>query len=173
MTSAVSGDPVNQLRFAIIPEQMPNLYGTIFMFTRGAAWAHVLILAISFALFVWTARQRPSLPLALLTAMLVSYHLFFYDLTLLVLPLTLVADHLLRTADPASSPSLRLMTTRVSVGMLLLSPMLRLLTGANDAWLLTLPMLALTVSSTWWPCLHGRPDPAPVADEAVGLAPAI
>ena len=173
MTSAVSADPVNQLRFAIIPEQMPNLYGTIFMLTRGAAWCHILILAISLVLFLWTARQRPSLALALMTAMLVSYHLFFYDLTLLVLPLAMLADHLLRNPDSTQSPDLRLLTTRVSLGMLLLSPMLRLLTGANDAWLLTLPMLALTVSSAWWPSLHGEPEPAPMADAAVGLAAAM
>ena len=172
MTSAVSADRAIQLRYAILPEQMPNLYGMVFMLARGAAWCHILILALSFVLFLWTARQRPSLPLALLTAMLVSYHLFFYDLTLLVLPLTLLADHLLRNPDAARSQDMRLLTTRVSVGMLLLSPMLRLLTGANDAWLLTLPMLALTVSSGWWPSLHGQPEPAPVAD-AVGLAAAI
>src|SRR6185437_9412222 len=97
MTRTVSGDHATQLHFAILPNQMPNLYGLIFFLARGATWSHALIFAAAFLLFLWTIFQKPSLPLALLTATLVSYHLFFYDLTLLLLPLSLLADRLLHS----------------------------------------------------------------------------
>lgn len=166
MTRTVSGDPATQLQFAILPHQMPNLYGLFFFLARGAAWSHLLILAVSLALFLWTLRRPPSLPLALLTAMLVSYHLFFYDLTLLLLPLSLLADHLLRNPAPdtALTANYRLLVTRISLGALLLAPFLRLLIAGDQTCWLALPILALTLSSTWWPSLHGPPHPAPLAD---------
>jgi hypothetical protein len=172
MTTAVSAERSVQLQYAILPDQMPNLYGLLFTLTRGAPWSHILILALSVALFLWTARQRPSLPLALSTAMLVSYHLFFYDLTLLLLPLSLLTDHLLRNPEPTHPRRLRLLTTKISVGLLLLTPFIRLLAGSNETCWLALPILALTLASTWWPSLHGQPDPTELTDATCDLAPA-
>jgi len=171
MTRAVHADRYLQLHFAILPNQMPNLYGLLFILARGAAWSHILILAVSLVLFIWTARQRPSLPLALLTGMLVSYHLFFYDLTLLLLPLSLLADHLLRTpaTDPAQPTSRRLLITQICVGALLLAPFIRLLIANDVTCLLALPILALVVASPWWPSLHGPPSPAPLAESSAQL----
>ena len=68
MTRSVNGDRATQLHFAILPFEMPNLYGFLFFLAGGAAWSHLLIVAASLALFVWTVRQRPSLSLALVTA---------------------------------------------------------------------------------------------------------
>jgi hypothetical protein len=172
MTTAVSAQRPIQLQYAILPEQMPNLYGLLFTLTRGTHWSHILILALSVALFLWTARQRPSLPLALSTAMLVSYHLFFYDLTLLLLPLSLLTDHLLRNPEPTHPRRLRLLTTKISVALLLLTPFIRLLAGSNETCWLALPILALTLASTWWPSLHGQPDPTELTDATCDLAPA-
>ncbi|HEV2576416.1 MAG TPA: glycosyltransferase family 87 protein [Acidobacteriaceae bacterium] len=176
MTTSVTADRALQLHFAILPEQMPNLYGLLFTLTRAAAWPHILphilILAASLALFVWTALQRPSLPLALCTAMLVSYHLFFYDLTLLLLPLPLLADHLLRNP----TPNYRLLITQISLGALLVSPLLRFLIAGEATCWLALPIIGLTLASTWWPRLDGPPQPAPLAapalHPALHLAPA-
>ncbi|HZQ41857.1 MAG TPA: glycosyltransferase family 87 protein [Acidobacteriaceae bacterium] len=170
MTTTITADRATQLHFAILPHQMPNLYGLLFTLTRGAALSHILILAASIALFAWTTLQRPSLPLALCTAMLVSYHLFFYDLTLLLLPLALLADHLLR--NPTSTHNYRLLITQISLATLLISALLRFLIAADTTFLLALPILALTLASTWWPTLHGAPQPAPLADPALHLTPA-
>ena len=41
------------------------LYGLLFTLTRGAPWSHILILTLSACLFLFTALQRPSLPVAL------------------------------------------------------------------------------------------------------------
>ena len=170
MTRAVSADRYTQLHFAILPHEMPNLYGLLFVLARGAAWSHLLILAASLVLFLWTIRQRPSLPLALLTAMLVSYHLFFYDLTLLLLPLSLLADQLLRNPTPEQPANRRLLITQISLGTLLCAPFIRLLIAADETCWLALPILALTLASTWWPALHGPPDPAPLAEPSLELA---
>jgi hypothetical protein len=172
MTSSVTADRAIQLHFAILPEQMPNLYGLLFTLTGGAAWSHMLILAVSVVLFAWTALQRPSLPLALCTAMLVSYHLFFYDYTLLLLPLPLLADHALRNPAPTSPRNYRRFVTQISMGTLLVSPVLRFFIAGDSTCWLVLPILALTLASTWWPALDGPPQPAPLADPALELAPA-
>jgi Glycosyltransferase family 87 len=172
MTSAVSAQRSIQLQYANLPEQMPNLYGLLFTVTRGAPWSRILILTLSVALFLWTAHQRPSLPLALSAAMLVSYHLFFYDLTLLLLPLSLLTDHLLRSPEPTHPRGLRLLTTKISVCVLLLTPFIRLFTSSNETCWLALPILALTLASPWWPALHGQADPA-LADAALDRAPAV
>ena len=167
MTTSVTANRAIQLQFAILPEQMPNLYGLLFTLTRGAAWSHILILTLSAGLFLFTALQRPSLPLALLTAMLVSYHLFFYDLTLLLLPVALLANHLLRRPEPTPNQprDLRLLITQISLGVLLLMPLICLfITG--DPYLFAVPILALILASTWWPSLHGPPDPAPIPEPA-------
>jgi hypothetical protein len=172
MTHAVNGNPAVQLHFAILPYEMPNLYGLLFFLAGGAAWSHLLILAVSLALFVWAIRQRPSLSLALLTAMLVSYHLFFYDLTLLIMPLSLLADHLLGRLEPRTSQprDYRLLITQVSLSALLLAPFARLLIAGDETCWMVLPVLGLTLFSGWWPSLHGLPQTAPLAQSA--LAPA-
>jgi hypothetical protein len=163
MTRAAADDRATQSYFAVLPHQMPNLYGLLLTLADGATWAHPLILALSAALFLWTVLQRPSLPLALLTSLLVSYHLFFYDLTLLLLPVPLLADHLLRdsaTPQPttAQSTDRRLLVTQISLGALLLAPFIRLFMPGDQTCWFALPMLALTLSSTWWPGLHGPPE---------------
>lgn len=168
MTRAVNGDVGTQLYFGILPQQMPNLYGLVFFLARGAAWSHLLILTVSFALFVWAVRQKPSLPLALLVAMLVSYHLFFYDVTLLLLPLSLLCDDLLRnsTADAAQPSKRRLLVTQISAGALLCAPFIRMLIAADRTCWLALPVVALTLACARWPSLHGPPQIASTAEIA-------
>lgn len=160
MTRTVKADSIAQLYFGILPHQMPNLYGLLFTSTLGAAWSHLLILILSAAVFLWTALQRPSLPLALLTAILVSYHLFFYDLTLLLLPLPLLFDHLLRTSDPApTSPQprdYRFLITQISLGTLLIAPFIRYLIANDATFLLALPILGLVLCPYDWSTLTLR-----------------
>lgn len=162
MTHSVTAEQATQVHFGIIPNLMPNLYGPIFLLTHGASWSRILIVVLSLALLAWTALQRPSLPLALVTAMLVSYHLLFYDLTLLLLPLALLADHLLRIpAGEATGPAnYRLVITQICLGAFLVAPFHRLLIASNVTCLLALPLLGLTLASTWWPALRGVPEPA-------------
>jgi hypothetical protein len=166
MTHTITADHYMQAYLGILPHEMPNLYGLLFVSTHGAAWSHLVIILLSAALLLWTALQRPSLPLALCTAALVSYHLFFYDLTILLLPLTLLFDHLIRTLEPAADQprDYRLLITQISLGTLLLAPFIRLLIATNETFWLALPIFGLVLCSPWWPTLLGTPDAAPVLE---------
>lgn len=175
MTHTVGADRASQFHFGIIPRQMPNLYGVLFVIARGVSWSHIVILTLSLALFLWAAVQRPSLSLALLTAMLVSYHLFFYDLTLLLLPLSLLADHLLQAPSPAPGTkhprNMRLLITEISLGTLLLVPLIRFLISVDESCLLAVPMLAMVLCSPWWPALHGIATACDAERENTGTVP--
>jgi alpha-1,2-mannosyltransferase len=95
LTRASYTATTTQVRYAVTPTDMPNLYG-LFYFLSGAHWGLILTVFCSLLLLVWAALQRPSLPLALLVGVLVSYHLFTYDLGLLLLPLILALDEMIR-----------------------------------------------------------------------------
>ncbi len=69
--------------------KMPNLYGFFHTLLPGVS-GYVLTAIGSLAVMAWASTRKPSLPLALLAGMLVSYHLYLYDLTLLLLPIGLV-----------------------------------------------------------------------------------
>jgi hypothetical protein len=96
MSQQSSGTGV-QPRYGMFPAQMPNLYGFLHTLSGGATWALALAILCSLVALLWAAMQKPSLPLALLAGLLVSYHLFLYDLTLLLLPICLIFNASLDT----------------------------------------------------------------------------
>jgi hypothetical protein len=85
-----ASNPAGEAKYGMFPDQMPNLYGFFHTLSGGAPWGLALTIFCSLLVLFWAARQQPSLPLALLAGVLVSYHLYLYDLTLLLLPITLV-----------------------------------------------------------------------------------
>lgn len=98
--SHAASNPAGEAKYGMFPAQMPNLYGFFHTLSGGAPWGVALTILCSLLVLVWAARQQPSLTLALLAAILISYHLYLYDLTILLLPMTLVfnqnVDSLLR-----------------------------------------------------------------------------
>jgi len=82
--------------YGMFAGDMPNLHGFFFAMTRGSLIGQACAAACSLGAILWVWSQRPSLPLALVTAMLVSYHMQPYDLMLLLLPLTIALSHLLQ-----------------------------------------------------------------------------
>jgi hypothetical protein len=103
--SQQSSSAAAQAKYAMFSAQMPNLYGFLHTIAgaasssgsssggaslRTASWSLALTLLLSLLTLLWAALQRPSLPLALLAGILVSFHLYFYDLTLLLLPMSLL-----------------------------------------------------------------------------------
>src|SRR6266403_1203243 len=75
-------------RYGIRPQFMPNVRGLAYMVANGSSLAtHAIVLVLSGLVLAWTASRRPSLPLALLAALLVSYHQLISDMSLMVLPL--------------------------------------------------------------------------------------
>jgi hypothetical protein len=94
-----------------IAADMPNLRGVIegWPVTRGFPGVHVITIALSLGLLLWviakgwgrlhSSRQFDlQFSLAMVAAVLASYHAFPYDLSLLVIPLLLVVNYALETA---------------------------------------------------------------------------
>jgi hypothetical protein len=66
---------------------MPNIRGLIHAITQGVSPATLFITAaLSAFVLIWTATRRPSFPLALIAAILVSYHHLITDTTMMILP---------------------------------------------------------------------------------------
>ncbi len=81
-----------QLRYGIYPEQMMNLRGFVHATTGGHGSAiQIATVMLSLIALTWAARARPSLPLAIVVAVLVSYHCFLGDGTLLLIPIAILA----------------------------------------------------------------------------------
>ncbi len=99
-----------QERWYIFPSNMPNLRGLLQSWFLGVVSERVLnlgILLLSGLLVLWTGRQwmreRDSsaaldlqFSLAVIVAVLVSFHLYTHDLSVVVLPVLLVGEHVLR-----------------------------------------------------------------------------
>jgi Glycosyltransferase family 87 len=128
-----------------IAVDMPNLRGLLegWSFARGFPGAHVITIAFSIGLLVWViVKGRGRTPssqrferdfdldfdlrfsVAMVTAVLVSYHAFPYDLILLVIPLLLVVNYVIATASLHRYRSRALM---VPMGLLFLTPVYLLL----------------------------------------------
>jgi hypothetical protein len=128
-----------------IAVDMPNLRGLIegWSFSRGFPIAHLITIGFSVGLLVWViarARSRrasgePSDPAldpefdlqfsaAMVAAVLISYHAFPYDLSLLVIPLLLVVNYAIETTSfqPRTNWALTL-----PMGLLFLTPIYLLL----------------------------------------------
>ena len=142
--------PANGLLYGIHLDGMPNLRGLAYMFTGGSISAtHWIVLIGSTVILVWGALQRPSLPGALLTAMLVSYHQVISDASLLILPIGLVlAGHLRDVRTGRSKLSM------VLACVAFVSPTV-LLFANTRFYLLALPVGALFVL---WDCAK-KPSP--------------
>lgn len=145
-----------QFRYAIFPAQMPNLFGLFHSISGETRWATMLTVACSMVVLGWAMTQRPSLPLALLAGLLVSYHLYIYDLTLLLLPISVFVNRQCaaprwRSASQAldSGPFRRAewRTTGAiyAAACLLIAPVARLLIAWNVIYLLVVPIAVLFV----------------------------
>ena len=163
-TTALGGTTL-QHAVGIVPRRMANLYG-FFSLTPTDRPATVLTAAASLLLLAWAATRRASFPLALLVALLVSFHLYPCDLTLLLLPISLLCNRLFAehptpdaapTAAPASQPSLlswlqnrRRAILFCALGTFLISPLLIELIVNDLIFLLALPILALAFCPPDW-----------------------
>jgi glycosyl transferase family 87 len=100
----------NGVLYGIHPDGMANLRGIAYVWTGGSISAtHWIVLIGSAVAMLWGALKRPSLPVALLAAMLVSYHQVIADTGLLMLPVGL-----------ALAGNIREITTRSGVLVLVL-----------------------------------------------------
>jgi Glycosyltransferase family 87 len=169
-TSALAGTTL-QYTVGLGPRRMANLYGLFFTLTPTNRTAITLTIAASLLLLAWAATRKPSFPLALLFAILVSYHLYPCDLTLLLLPISLLCNRLFAGDDeplpqPAPEPSSLSWLQRrrailfCAIGVFLITPALIEIIVNNLIFLLTLPILALALCPLDWSTITLPPEPA-------------
>jgi hypothetical protein len=163
--SALAGTAL-QSAVGISPRRMANLYGLFFCLTPTNRLATAVSVVASVLFLGWAATRRPSLPLALLVTVLVSYHLYPCDLTLLLLPISLLCNRLFAedtaadtTAITATAPKLsRLLWLQeqrrtilfCALGAFLITPALIEIIINDLIFLLALPSLALAFCPLDW-----------------------
>ena len=116
---------------AMNPKVMPNLRGVVAGLAGNDNFAHVLIGALSLALVAWAAwKWKARVPefdlgfgLTMVMTVMVSYHLMAHDLSVLLLPLLVGAEWLLRERPQGMARWL----TMAGTGILFLSPLYFLL----------------------------------------------
>jgi hypothetical protein len=117
---------------------MPNFRGLAAAVTSGAPSATLLITAaLSIFALAWTATRRPSLPLALLAAILVSFHHLITDATVMALPVCIVLAACVSKEDSYDRHGVAILA-----GFILIAPGLLLLAG-DRFYLLAIPVAAL------------------------------
>jgi hypothetical protein len=99
---------------------------------------HAVTAAFAFGLLIWAAARPPNFALAILVALLVSYHGSICDTVLLILPIAMVMD------SRIGAVSGNQLFARNIVGVLFAAPALFFLLGWNYC-LLSLLILALLI----------------------------
>jgi hypothetical protein len=139
----------------IVPQAMANFRGLVYFFFHGgppAALAGLLILsaaALTMTLLEWKKAGEFDLAFAntVLFALLVSYHLNPHDLSLLLLPITLLLRHVLTRTPRVSGPAAWI--TFGLLAILFLPPLHLWALRAGDYALMSLPLVALFSSITF------------------------
>lgn len=170
--SSLAGTPF-QGAVGTAPRTMANLYGVFFMLAPTNHIATILTLIASLLLILWAVTRRPSFPLALLVAMLVSYHLYPCDLTLLLLPICLLCNRLFAedlsphtAATQTRLNHFRRVILFCSLGAFLISPLVIEIITNNVIFLLALPIVGLALCPQDWSTLTLAPLPSThTADE--------
>lgn len=123
---------------AIRPSDMPNLRGVIYApaYGRLAAGIAIVLSCGILLLAAWQCRTRETAPdwfcwkfvLAMVATVVVSYHCLGYDLSVLLLPITLIISKL-RSPGPLAPWSRALMLS--GIGLLFFSPLQAFLLRGN------------------------------------------
>jgi hypothetical protein len=150
-------NPANRDLYYIHPEAMPNIRGFLDAHLAGRmpdAVVLLLIASASLLLLVWSVRKGvgrhgggqtgSDLPFALHTTvtLLITYHMHLHDVSLLLLPLLLVANHLVET--PADRSPVRLGLLVLIIGFFF-SPTYVLPFWYDQLNLVALPLLAFAL----------------------------
>lgn len=144
-------DPTYQKIAGFAPDFMPNLRGFLFLVTRSRVTAPAFSLtlaALSAVCLGWTAKSwredqmELSFSAALLATLLASYHLYNYDLTLLLLPIAILAGELAKREQ-----LMRAHTLNAALIVLLIPPLHRELLLHSIYPLMTVPIGMLFLTS--------------------------
>ena len=175
-TPAMLPTAAAQMKYGIAPQNMTNLYGLCYKLLGGGHLTLAATILSSVAVFVWAARKQASLPLALSVGLLVSYHLYIHDLTVLLLPYALLLNQYLRASEspapqePASrSPEVTTPIYTVTIACsLLIFPLTIFLIASGWQPLFNIPVLltALALGAR----LSSQPCAPAMANHAVASA---
>jgi Glycosyltransferase family 87 len=125
----VLGLEATMARGAIMPSDMPNLRGMLYLLASNVPFLGVLVVAFSALLFLvaaWSSRSRNvqeadlQFTLAVFATVMVSYHALGYDLCVLVLPVLLLAG---KFKDRKVSVTWNQAAIMLGLMILLLSPL--------------------------------------------------
>ena len=159
--------PMTHRGHVVWPELMTNLRGLIYIvldLLKFSRLTNVLTLIFSVLVYGMTIRlwsgdtERAELfdlsfALALVATALVSFHLYSYDGMLLIIPLIIMANQLLK--DPAADPiKERVFLTVLFALFFPLLPNLLQSTGLLAWWALPLPVLFGIIAITLWRRSH-------------------
>jgi hypothetical protein len=152
--------PMTQRGHVVWPELMTNLRGLVYMISSLGAltvatnWVTLVlsILAYFLTLSLWprNADQQNELfdlrfALAVVTTVLVSFHLYSYDGTLLVIPLVIMLNRVLK--EPSPSPKRHRMFLILLIALFLpLVPNVLLSAAVLAWWALPLPFLYAVIA---------------------------
>ncbi len=136
------------------PEYMPNIRGVLHLLIDGRLGSPVFgtLVALTSGLVLWLAARNwrdeqlgLSFAAALVATLLVSYHLYNYDLTLLLLPIAILCGELARRERPLSSQPL----LGSALVVLFIPPLHRLLLLHSVYALMAVPIVGLFSTALW------------------------
>jgi hypothetical protein len=134
---ALGGASASEVTFGVFPQSMPNLRGILDGLAGhviGVPATHFATAVLSLLVLGWAAMRGQNFPLALIAALLTSYHLNLHDLSLLAIPIVLTLDAALANQSTLTRRDL----IAVSFAALLLFTPLYM-------WLISLGLLNLLV----------------------------
>jgi hypothetical protein len=113
---------------AIMPSDMPNLRGVLYLLLHGHSYVGAVALVLSVVVFFFAAwwcragtnRVDLKFSLNVVATLLVSYHCLGYDLSILMLPILLLANELLGEGTVRGLPNL---LTIAAIAVLFFSPL--------------------------------------------------
>ena len=137
--------------YGMFPSDMPNLHGLCFVLFRGGTLALAVSIALSLAVMVIAALRATTVPAALCAAMLVSYHMQAYDMTLLLLPIVVAAAYELKRWSSSPGVAFRVWARGMArnrallclAGVLLVVPVGTALVFFGLSWTLVLAVMAV------------------------------
>lgn len=150
-----------QNSLGILSDTMPNIRGTVEMMAPALlspSFQKLIVILISGVAIWWASRQWPlgralsaknfdlGFSLALVTSIMVSYHLQLHDLSLLLIPFILVMNRILK--DEICTGRRRVAAYAI-ITLFYLSPLYLLLMGHGRMYLFFWPILAFFVLLSW------------------------
>jgi hypothetical protein len=145
IAARTASDPYGaKARYGMFGGDMPNLHGMFFVLTSGRPFGLALTAIGSLAVLFWATRRTPSMSVALIAAMLVSYHMQAYDLTLLILPIGISVFEVIRAKGQETGQRTKRQGYLLygAIGILV-SPIAPLVVSLHASWLLIASVIAM------------------------------